>query len=106
MEAARCPECGGMVHQGPEDRNRVFTPIPYQVFPLVLRPKAVCGQDPEQKEDGGINSLRQELKDAGLKAAATRSKPACLGVLRGIGFSVAGRLRHAGLEGSCPAPTS
>src|SRR6267142_73894 len=58
------------------------------------------------KEDGEINSLLRELKDAGLKAAATRSKPACLGVLRGIGFSVAGRLRHAGLEGSCPAPTS
>ena len=40
-----------------------------------------------------------------LEAAAIASTPPCLHPSAGIGFSLAGRLRHAGLEGSCPAPT-
>src|SRR5437667_5333783 len=31
--------------------------------------------------------------------------PSCVALLTGIGFRLAARLRHAGLEGYCPAPT-
>ena len=39
MEAAQCPVCGSILHQGSTRRNQVFTLISGQVFPLVPRRK-------------------------------------------------------------------
>src|SRR5882762_7341426 len=39
MEAAQCPVCGSILHQGSIRRNQVFALISYQVFPLVPRQK-------------------------------------------------------------------
>src|SRR4029077_7170582 len=85
---------GGILHQGGERRNQAFALKSWQVFPLVLAPAAGnLRRRPEPETRWRWRGGR------GLRVAVT----SCLVPRAGIGFSLAGRLRHAGLEGSCSA---